>query len=180
MTATEQGRVFYVDDCAGNDSFSGLSEKEAWLSLERVNAEVFRPGDTIRLKKGGEWHGMLAPKGSGAPYAPVILESFGEGAMPAIHGDGSYAAILLEGVSFWIVRGIRVTNRAQERAVRQGICICASSLGITRDIVVEGCEISDVTGENRRNRDVYQSMYWNSGIYVTIPGRSCNETAFII
>ena len=96
MTATEQGRVFYVDDCAGNDSFSGLSEKEAWLSLERVNAEVFRPGDTIRLKKGGEWHGMLAPKGSGAPYAPVILESFGEGAMPAIHGDGSYAAILLE------------------------------------------------------------------------------------
>ena len=88
MTATEQGRIFYVDDCAGNDSFSGLSEKEAWLSLERVNAEVFRPGDTIRLKKGGEWHGMLAPKGSGAPYAPVILESFGEGAMPAIHGDG--------------------------------------------------------------------------------------------
>ena len=175
MTATEQGRIFYVDDCAGNDSFSGLSEKEAWLSLERVNAEVFRSGDTIRLKKGGEWHGMLAPKGSGAPYAPVILESFGEGAMPAIHGDGSYAAILLEGVSFWIVRGIRVTNRAQERAVRQGICICASPLGITRDIVVEGCEISDVTGENRRNRDVYQSMYWNSGIYVTIPGRSCNE-----
>lgn len=175
MTATEQGRVFYVDDCAGNDSFSGLSEKEAWLSLERVNAEVFRPGDTIRLKKGGEWHGMLAPKGSGVPYAPVILESFGEGAMPAVHGDGSYAAILLEGVSFWIVRGIRVTNRAQERAVRQGICICASPLGITRDIVVEGCEISDVTGENRRNRDVYQSMYWNSGIYVTIPGRSCNE-----
>lgn len=52
MTATEQGRIFYVDDCAGNDSFSGLSEKEAWLSLERVNAEVFRPGDTIRLKKG--------------------------------------------------------------------------------------------------------------------------------
>ena len=40
---------------------------------------------------------------------------------------------------------------------------------------MEGCEISDVTGENRRNRDVYQSMYWNSGIYVTIPGRSCNE-----
>lgn len=175
MAAVEKKRIFYVDDCEGSDSFSGLSEKEAWRSLERVNEQSFLPGDTICLKRGGQWHGMLAPKGCGTPFAPILLKSYGEGSMPAIHGDGSYAAILLEGVSFWTVREIRVTNQAAEKDVRQGICICGSPQGITRDIVIENCEVSLVTGENRRNREVYRSMYWNSGIYVTMPGRSSEE-----
>lgn len=100
------------------------------------------------------------------------MEGYGQGAMPRIDGEGAYAAVYLEGVSFWKVRGIAVTNHALERGIRQGICICANPEGITQGIVIEGCEVSDVTGENRRDRDVYASMYWNSGIYVTMPGRS--------
>ncbi len=173
--AVNEKRIFYVDNSNGDDSFSGLSEEEAWKSLERVNEQTFLPGDSICLKKGGQWHGMLAPKGCGAPFLPIVLGSYGEGAMPVIHGDGSYAAILLEEVSFWTVQGIKVTNQAAERKVRQGICICGKPKGITRDIVIEKCEISLVTGENRRNREVYGSMYWNSGIYVTMSGRSSEE-----
>lgn len=188
-------RVFYVDDRNGNDSATGLSEEQAWRSLEKVNSICFRPGDRIRLRKGGEWHGMLMPGGSGTASAPIVLEGYdgeeetgkasGEGEtgstktacsqrMPVIHGDGRYAAILLKGVSHWVVRGIRVTNQAPERGVRQGICVCGSFRGITEDITVTGCEISHVKGENRRSREVYQCMYWNSGIYVTMPGR-CSE-----
>lgn len=99
----------------------------------------------------------------------------GEGGMPQIHGEGCYAAVLLEGVSHWRVKELAVTNEAETRSVRQGICICGSPQGITEDIVIEGCEISRVAGENRRARDVYQSMYWNSGIYVTMPGRSSDK-----
>lgn len=165
-------RTFYVDNIKGNDSACGFSEESPWKTLEKLNEQTFLPGDTICLKRGGEWHGMLAPKGSGSAGDPIVLKSYGEGPKPAIHGDGSYAAILLEGVSFWEVRDLQVTNQTQKRAVRQGICICGAPLGITRDILVDNCEISYVTGENRRNRDVYHSMYWNSGIYVTFPGRS--------
>lgn len=174
----EQKRIFYVDNRNGDDINNGLSPEQAWKSLEHLNTEGFLPGDVIRLKKGCEWHGMLAPKGSGSRYAPIVLESYGEGEVsdrPVIHGDGAYAAILLEGVSHWILRDIRVTNQAPERAVRQGICVCGSPLGITENIVIEGCEISHVTGENRRSRSVYESMYWNGGIYVTFPGRSSAE-----
>jgi hypothetical protein len=38
--------------------------------------------------------------------------------------------------------------------------------------------VFDVTGENRRNLEPYRSMYWNSGIYVSIPGRS-SETSYL-
>lgn len=168
-------RIFYVNDESGNDSGAGLSEKDAWKSLERLNDTTFLPGDIIRLKRGGSWHGMLTLKGSGTRFAPIVLESYGEGAKPAIHGDGSYAAVLLEGVSGWVVRDIHVTNRHSQRGVRQGICVCGSPQGITANIVIDGCEVSNVSGENRRARDVYQSMYWNSGIYVTMPGRSSDK-----
>ena len=171
----EPRRVFYVDNIGGEDMNTGLSPEKAWKSLRHLNYETFLPGDIIRLKKGCEWHGMIAPKGSGSKYAPIILESYGEGEKPAIHGDGSYAAILLEGVSHWIVRDIRVTNHAEERAVRQGIAICGAPLGVTENITIDSCEISDVTGENRRSRGAYKAMYWNGGIYVTFPGRSSAE-----
>ena len=172
---TMKERIFYVDDVNGEDTRTGLSPLEAWKTLDAVNSHMFRPGDVIRLKKGGRWHGMLHPKGSGSQEAPIRLEGYGEGARPEIHGDGSYAAIYLEGVSFWQVRGIAVTNHAEERGIRQGICICGAPLGITGGILIEECEVSDVTGENRRSRDVYASMYWNSGIYVTMPGRASEK-----
>ena len=172
---TEQGRYFYVDSINGDDSCSGFTPEEAWKSLEKVNEMIFQPGDHIRFRRGGEWHGMLRFQGNGSAWSPIAVEAYGEGGMPQIHGDGCYAAVLLEGVSHWRVKELAVTNEAETRSVRQGICICGSPQGITEDIVIEGCEISRVAGENRRAREVYQSMYWNSGIYVTMPGRSSDK-----
>lgn len=171
-------RYFYVDSIGGNDANNGTSGEKAWKTIDKVNAQVFMPGDVIRFKKGGEWHGMLEPKGNGAAFNPIVIESYGDAdcdKMPVIHGDGSYAAIYLNGVSHWIVRGIKVTNHAEERAVRQGIAICGAPLGITEDITVEGCEVTDVTGENRRSQGTYKCMYWNGGIYVTSPTRTSKQ-----
>lgn len=172
MIEYKKKRCFYIDDVNGDDSNSGLSEEMAWKGLSNINSKEFLPGDVIRFRSGGVWHGMVSPKGSGEEYAPIIMETYGDGEKPIINGEGAYAAILIKEVSFWIVRGLSVTNRGEERAIRQGICICASPSGITRGILIENCEVSHVTGENRRNRKVYESMYWNSGIYVTMPGRS--------
>ena len=174
-------RTFYIDNENGDDTRTGLSPEAAWKTLERANRQEFQPGDALRLKRGGSWHGMLCPKGSGSRECPITVDAYGEAegtdkvAAPVIHGDGAYAAVYLEGVSFWQVRNIGVTNRAEERGVRQGICICGKPEGITQGIVIENCEIFDVQGENRRNRNVYESMYWNSGIYVTMPGRSSRK-----
>lgn len=174
-------RTFYIDNENGDDTRTGLSPEAAWKTLERANRQEFQPGDALRLKRGGSWHGMLCPKGSGSRECPITVDAYGEAegtdkeAAPVIHGDGAYAAVYLEGVSFWQVRNIAVTNRSEERGVRQGICICGKPEGITQGIVIENCEIFDVQGENRRNRNVYESMYWNSGIYVTMPGRSSRK-----
>ena len=95
--------------------------------------------------------------------------------MPEIDGIGNYAAVWLKGCSHYVIQGLRILNRCEEQKVRQGICIEGSPLGITEDVTVEGCEITQVDGENRRNRQPYESMYWNGAIYVTMPGRSSEE-----
>ena len=168
-------RIFYVDSAEGEDTNSGLSVREAWKSLLPVNHLLLAPGDRICLKKGSIWMGTLEPKGNGGRWNPVVIEAYGEGEAPLIDGNGAYAAIYLRGVSYYIIDGIRIKNTAIDRNVRQGICICGNPEGITKDIVVRNCEISMVCGENRRSRDVYKSMYWNGGIYVTMPGRSSFE-----
>lgn len=167
-----QAVTYYVDDVNGNDEANGTSEQTAWKSLKKVNASTFLPGDKICFKAGGTWTGMLHPLGSGSSSASIILDMYGEGEKPLIQGNGAEAAIMLESQEYWTVRNFEVTNEAEERGIRQGIFINGKTDGITHGITIENCEVHDVTGENRRAMATYESMYWNSGIYVSMPGRS--------
>lgn len=96
-------RIFYLDSINGDDAREGLAPETAWRSLERANEQEFQPGDALYLKRGGSWHGMLHPKGSGSAECPVTVDAYGDrqeengGAAPIIHGDGAYAAVYLEG-----------------------------------------------------------------------------------
>ena len=164
--------VYYVDDVNGNDKASGTTEQAAWKTLDKVNATTFLPGNKICFKAGGKWTGMLHPLGSGSSGAPIILDQYGVGDKPLIEGNGAEAAIKLDSQEYWTIRNFEVTNRAAQRGIRQGIFINGKTDGITHGITIEDCEVHDVTGENRRSLDTYKSMYWNSGIYVSMPGRS--------
>ena len=55
-------RTFYIDNENGDDTRTGLSPEAAWKTLERANRQEFQPGDALRLKRGGSWHGMLCPQ----------------------------------------------------------------------------------------------------------------------
>lgn len=80
------GRNFFVDADAGSDAADGLAPERAWQSLARVNSADFRPGDTVRFKRGGVWRGSLIPT-SGDETAPVTYAAFGQGAKPRLLGS---------------------------------------------------------------------------------------------
>lgn len=170
--------IYYVDDVNGNDKANGTSEQTAWKSLDKVNSTTFSPGNKICFRAGGTWTGMLHPLGSGNSSAPIVLDMYGEGEKPLIEGNGAEAAIMLESQEYWTIRNFEVTNKASQRGIRQGIFINGKTDGITHGITIEDCEVHDVTGENRRSMDTYKSMYWNSGIYVSMPGRSTSSVHY--
>lgn len=178
VNATENGSSYYVDSVNGDDSNTGTSPNAAWKSLEKVNNTEFQPGDTIYFKADGEWNGMLHPQGSGNSTAQITIDMYGEGSKPLIAGTGGEAAVKLDGQEYWTISNLEVTNVAEERGVRQGIFVYGKESGITHNIEIINCEVHDVTGENRRSMDTYESMYWNSGIYVSMPGRATSTSHF--
>lgn len=166
---------YYVDSENGCDEWKGISADAAFKSLERVNKIVLYPGDEVLFRRGQKFKGTLKPVGDGSEEDKIRVDSYGEGDAPEIDGNGNYAAVWLKGCSHYVIHGLKIKNGCENRKVRQGICIEGSPLGITEDITVEDCEITQVDGENRRNRKTYESMYWNGAIYVTMPGRSSVE-----
>lgn len=70
-----------------------------------------QPGDTILLKRGMTFTGMLAPKGNGEDGAPIRIGAYGRGDRPLIRAKGKeIAGVLLKNLSYWEVHSLEVTN----------------------------------------------------------------------
>ncbi len=104
-------RTYYVDSAAGNDANAGTRANAPWRTLDKVNAATFQPGDRILLKAGSSWTGQLWPKGSGTAAKPIVVDRYGQGAKPAIHGAGLYKSTI------W---SLRTSTRCVRRAGRCG------------------------------------------------------------
>jgi hypothetical protein len=144
----QAGQSYYVDAEGGSDANSGLAPEMAWASLSRINSITCRPGDRILFRAGCEWEGRLVPKGSGTPGLPVIIDRYGEGDLPVIHGRGKWeSTVLLENIEYWEVRNLEITNKGTGRkAGRRGLVVRALDMGDCRGIHLKNLVIRDVNG----------------------------------
>lgn len=78
--------IFYVDSQDGRDEASGRSPAEAWRSLERLDTDEIRPGDSVLFRRGGLWRGQLRPR-SGEPGQPVRYAGYGDGPLPILQNS---------------------------------------------------------------------------------------------
>ncbi|MBK8516125.1 MAG: hypothetical protein IPL55_07500 [Saprospiraceae bacterium] len=69
--------TYYLDSNNGIDESDGLSEENAWKSLERVMQTKLIPGDEIRIKRGSEFNGTLIINDSGTSDNPILLTEYG-------------------------------------------------------------------------------------------------------
>ena len=74
----EVNTVYYIDSESGNDANSGESESSAWKTFANINRVIFQAGNRILLKRGSVWTGQVSPRGTGTPYNPIFLGSYGE------------------------------------------------------------------------------------------------------
>ena len=84
LSTPSQSKVYFVSP-VGDDSQSGLSIKDAWKTIEKVNQVTFQPCDQVLFKSGGIWKGQLQPQGSGEEGKPIILSSYGGQVRPVIN-----------------------------------------------------------------------------------------------
>jgi len=161
----------YINATIGNDLNDGNSPMTAWNTLGKINNSSFGPGDTILFKAGEKWYGVLKPKGSGEKGASVVIDRFGPGPRPEIHGKGLEAyTVLLENQEYWEINNLRITNfeevdKAEEPARKRGIYVRASDMGPVRHVHLYNLEVDSVNSENSS----FTSRYYG-GIFFEVTG----------
>lgn len=145
-----QNKTYFISP-QGNDSSSGLSIKDAWKTIEKVNKKTFMPGDKILFESGATWHGQLRPKGSGSQNNPILLSSYGGEERPTINlGEAEGAGVRLMNQSWWIIDNIEVTSGADPKygIGRQGIAVVVEGSNKKGgNVVIRNCYIHDIWGQ---------------------------------
>jgi len=89
--------TYYVDAISGNDDNIGTSPAQAWKTINKVDAVVFQPGDSILFHRGQSWTGKISINYSGNWGQPVVFSSYGQGGYPIIKGSTD-----ADSTFFWI------------------------------------------------------------------------------
>jgi hypothetical protein len=85
ITFTGGAEKYYVS-ATGNDAAKGTSITTSWLSIAKINASTFRPGDMILFKRGDIFYGTITINQSGSSGNPIVFGAYGTGAKPIITG----------------------------------------------------------------------------------------------
>lgn len=154
-TLAESGITYYIDSESGDDTNSGVSSDAPWKTLEKINQQTFVEGNTIALKAGSRFEGMIIPEGSGTISEPIVLTSYGDGERPIINANGEDAGIKLVNQSNWVIDGIEITNSASQRdRYRSGIMVLNENGGIVSNITIKNNKIHNVVSSF-----VYEDIY---------------------
>ena len=85
-----KGNTYYVSTIDGKDSNSGLSDNQALYSLKALSKKNLGPGDHVYLERGSQFNNdyLHLYEVSGSEDAPIVIDAYGEGALPVINTNG--------------------------------------------------------------------------------------------
>jgi autotransporter-associated beta strand protein len=145
--ASTHAATYHLDSASGNDASDGLTPATAWQSLTKANSVVYQPGDSLLLKSGATWTGRLQPQGSGTLTNRIVIDRYGSGPKPLIHGGGiAGGTVTLQNSQYWTIRNLEVTNNGSSEPKKMGILVRNDCVGTLSGIEVRDCDIRDVAG----------------------------------
>ncbi|MFE3447654.1 right-handed parallel beta-helix repeat-containing protein [Nonomuraea sp. NPDC059194] len=158
------GGAYHVD-CGSKKAPKG-TVGHPFTSLDQANAIDLQPGDRVLFKRGTTCTGTLAPQGSGAEGAPIVIDAYGRGAKPKIQGGGADDAVKLHNQQQWEIRNLDIANTGATPGKRRGVRVSARDAGTLKHIVLEGLDVHDVNGDDTKDE------YGSAGITMWVEGNT--------
>ncbi|WGQ08464.1 right-handed parallel beta-helix repeat-containing protein [Pedobacter gandavensis] len=157
---------YYLDSENGNDDYSGKSQKLAWKSLNKVNAQTFIPGDRVAFKRGGKWKGQLLPQGSGTKENPIVFTAYGKGELPVVAAEGKFKdAVLLKNISNIALENLELSNYdalvKTQKTGPTGVRILAENIGTISNIRLSNLYVHDINGDNKKGSNEGNGIFWD-------------------
>lgn len=96
VAAAGTGSIYYIDSAIGDDVHDGMAavargRSGPWRTLSRLTKADLKPGDTVVLACGSEWHETLRLPASGTAARPISVVASEDGCSAAPTIDGSVA-----------------------------------------------------------------------------------------
>jgi hypothetical protein len=102
--------TYYVDATSGNDLNNGTSTTSPWKTFAKLNSSSFSPGDIIKFKTGETFPGRLIINSSGTSGNPIIYDSYGNGELPILDGQGGVNTVFAENKEYLEFKNLKITN----------------------------------------------------------------------
>ena len=172
ITTTHTPTNYYIDAISGNDANTGKNTWSAWKTIASINSNTFYAGDSVLLKCGDVWTGTtLHPLGSGQSGKPIVISSYGTGALPEIDADGSglhnLSAAYFYNQEYFTISNLILTNNyaatKTDTTITMGLYVLATDAGTVSGITIKNLTIHDVWG-------TYDSTKYSGGIFLSITG----------
>ncbi len=77
----------------GNDNASGTNPDSPWKSINKLNEQKIRPGDTVFFRSGDRFEGTIKIKNSGKKDKPIVFTAYGDGPSPVLSGACALSGI---------------------------------------------------------------------------------------
>jgi Right handed beta helix region len=129
----------YYISTSGKDGNNGLSPQQAWLSIAKVNAVRFKPGDKIEFQGGKTFAGSLMFRSydGNSMTNPVIVTSYGSGYASIFSGKSNGAYVYdTSGIWFENLNFTGTPNGINHNGIRY-----EAASGGKGNILVDHCNI---------------------------------------
>ena len=197
-------QVYYVDQVSGNDLNSGTSTAAPWKNLTKLYNLTLSPGSSILLKCGSVWTSQqLKFKGSGTAASPIIVNKYGTGATPVIHGNGltGQGVVYLYNQQYIEINNLEITNSPNGPvnsdffvglyqngnnplgADRRGVMVVIDGYGTANHIYLKNLNVHHIKGQLGSGQTTVNGAIpkRTGGIYFTVLGSvesSSNNSRF--
>ena len=104
-----EAATYYIKN-GGSDVADGLSDANAWATINKVNTSSFIAGDSILFKKGSTWREQLTVPSSGSSGNPITFGSYGSGANSVISGADLISTWTAESANLYYATYLTVPN----------------------------------------------------------------------
>jgi len=125
-----------------------ISTQEQYL---QASSRTYGPGDRVLLERGKRFTGQLLIRGGGEPGRPVIVDAFGEGALPILDGNGlsDYKGVLqIEDSGQIEVGNLEITNAFGTKTKSHGILVQDNSGEKHSHIYIRNCYVHHITSDD--------------------------------
>lgn len=167
--------TYYVS-ASGSDSNNGLTTSTPWLTIAKVNATTFSPGDRIKFRGGDTFSGSISINDSGTASERIVISSYGTGQAKISCGDNIGIELLnceYVSVNNMEVEGSGVDTAGSTSSIHPGISVLSTqTTGLRfRDVritnnKVHGCRLGIIVDATNSYTAIQSTYRGYTGVLI--------------